>query len=337
MSGPLLSVRDLRVHYAPRGSRARRAVRAVDGVSFDLERGGSLGLVGESGCGKSTLARALVGLERPSSGSIRLAGLELASLAPGRWKPVRRRVQMVFQDPYGSLDPRQTVRESLVEPLAIHSIGRRRERLARALVLLEAVGLGALHLERYPHELSGGQRQRVAIARALTLEPELVVLDEPLSALDVSVRAQVLQLLRDLRERFGLTYLLIAHDLALVRLLCAEVAVMYLGRLVEVAPRDELFGAPRHPYTQGLLASVAVPDPARARRRTRAEPIGEAPSPASPPSGCRFHPRCPERRHVPEDRCAREEPELAASSSVSATRVACHLYPSAPRPGRARE
>ncbi len=335
MSAPLLSVRDLRVHYAGRSARRAAPVRGVDGVSFELEPGGSLGLVGESGCGKSSLARALIGLERASAGSIRLDGVELCGLAPRRWRAVRRRVQMVFQDPYSSLDPRQTVAASLTEPLAIHSIGRRRERLARALSLLEAVGLGAIHLERYPHELSGGQRQRVAIARALALEPELLVLDEPLSALDVSVRAQVLQLLRDLRERFGLTYLFIAHDLALVRLLCADVAVMYLGRLVEVAPRDELFGAPRHPYTQGLLSAVAVPDPARARRRARSAPIGEVPSPSAPPSGCRFHPRCPERQHVPEDRCAREEPELAAPSSVSATRVACHLYPSAPSERRA--
>ena len=293
--------------------------------------GESLGLVGESGCGKSTVARALVGLHRPTAGSIRFDGHELVGLGRRQWLPHRRRIQMIFQDPYASLDPRQTVGSILEEPLRIHggpSGGplRPRERRLRTLALLEAVGLNPRFLNRYPHEFSGGQRQRVGIARALALEPSLLVCDEPVSALDVSVQAQIVNLLKHLQERFGLAYLFIAHDLAVVRHLCSRVAVMYLGRIVEEGPRDELYRAPRHPYTEALLSAIPEPDPASGRERIVLR--GEPPSPASPPPGCAFHPRCHRRDEVPGDRCATERPRLVADPESPATgsvRVACHL------------
>jgi ABC-type glutathione transport system ATPase component len=256
---PLLVVRELVKHHVPAQRWfARRAdpVRAVDGVSFEIARGEALGLVGESGSGKSTIARLVTGLERATSGSIRLDGMELCGLSWRRWRPLRRRVQIVFQDPSSSLDPRQTVGASVAEPLAIHRVGTRRERRLRALALLEAVGLPPRQANLYPHEFSGGQRQRIAIARALALEPELLVLDEPISALDVSIQAQILNLLHELRERFGLAYLFIAHDLAVVRALCARVAVLQLGRVVEYGTTEELFGRPEHAHTRAMLASV---------------------------------------------------------------------------------
>jgi oligopeptide/dipeptide ABC transporter ATP-binding protein len=316
----LLEVRGLRKHFAAR----RGIVRAVEHVDLELERGATLGLVGESGCGKSTTARCLVGLERPSAGSIRLAGTELGSLSERAWFPLRRRIQLVFQDPLAALDPRQTVGAAVEEPLVIHALGTRTERKRRVLELFEAVGLSAAHSERYAHELSGGQRQRVGIARALALEPEILVLDEPLSALDVSVQAQIVQLFAELARRYSLSYLLISHDLALVRELCQQVAVMYLGRIVERGPCVQVFAQPAHPYTQALLAAVPIADPVRERRRERTLLAGEPPSPLAPPSGCAFHPRCPRRAEVPGERCARERPELAGPA---AQRSACHLLP----------
>ena len=329
MSTPLLVVRDLRKHFPARRrgllGRARGLLRAVDGVSFSLDRGESLGLVGESGCGKSTTARTILGLHRATSGSVRLDGTELTGLNDRGWRPYRRRMQMIFQDPYASLDPRQTVGSILAEPFAIHRRGKPRERKLRALALLDAVGLNPRHLNRYPHEFSGGQRQRIGIARALALEPDLIVCDEPVSALDVSIQAQILNLLKELQERFGLAYLFIAHDLAVVRQLCQRVAVMYLGRVVEVAERDALFTRPAHPYTQALLSAVPVPDPAAEAARTRTILAGDVPSLLAPPPGCAFHPRCPVRERVPDGRCAAELPLLHEIASAPGHTAACHL------------
>jgi peptide/nickel transport system ATP-binding protein len=319
----LLELRGLRVEHTGRGGAA--PVRAVDGVDLELARGGALGLVGESGCGKSTLARALVGLEPVRAGSLRFDGVELAGAPQSAWRELRRRVAWVPQDPFSSLDPRLCVRELVCEPLDVHAVGARRERPARAVQALEAVGLRSTMLERYPHEFSGGQRQRIALARALALEPELLVLDEPTSALDVSVRVGIVQLLAELRERFGLALLFITHDLAVVRMVCERVAVMYLGQVVEEAAREELFAAPAHPYTRALLASAPVPDPQRAARRAAAR--GEPPAPRDLPTGCRYHPRCAERAAVPEGRCERESPQLQRRGTAG--RVACHLH--APR------
>jgi oligopeptide/dipeptide ABC transporter ATP-binding protein len=310
----LLEVRGLRKYFATRGG----LLRAVEDVGFDLERGALLGLVGESGCGKTTTARCLVGLERPSAGSILLAGSQLVGLAERDWFPLRRRIQFVFQDPLAALDPRQRIGQALEEPLAIHSIGTRAERRKRVLELLESVGLSAAHAERHAHELSGGQRQRVGIARALALEPQILVLDEPLSALDVSVQAQIVQLLAELARRHSLSCLLISHDLALVRELCEQVAVMYLGRIVERGSCERVFAAPAHPYTRALLSAVPSADPRRERSRERILLAGEPPSPLAPPAGCAFHPRCPQRAEVQGDRCARERPLLSGGA-------ACHL------------
>ena len=327
MSAPFLEVRDLARHF-PAGERSwsgapRQVLRAVDGVSLDLQRGESLGLVGESGCGKSTLARTIVGLYPATSGSVRFEGTELTSLSRSAWRPYRRRIQMIFQDPYASLDPRQTVAQILDEPLRLFGMGRRRERRLRALALLDAVGLNPRHVNRYPHEFSGGQRQRIGIARALAGEPDLIVCDEPVSALDVSIQAQVINLLAELRERFGLAYLFIAHDLAVVRHLCERIAVMYLGRVVEVADRETLFRAPSHPYTRALLSAIPHPDPEIERTRERIVLTGDVPSPLDPPSGCPFHPRCPSRGEVAGDRCAHEVPALA--TEASGRQRACHL------------
>ncbi len=319
----LLEVRELVKHHVV----AHGVVRAVEGVSFELARGERLGLVGESGCGKSTLARCLVGLERPSSGSIRLDGDELATLDERGWFALRRRIQIVFQDPLSALDPRQSVGSIVSEPLAIHGLGTVRERRLRALELLEAVGLSAAQAARFPHELSGGQRQRVGIARALALEPELLVLDEPVSALDVSIQAQIVRLFAELAQRFGLAYLFISHDLAVVRELCSRVAVMYLGRIVESGPCADVFAEPAHPYTRALLAAVPSADPARERARDRELLGGDPPSPLAPPTGCAFHPRCALRGQVPDERCARERPALEPHGARDTARVACHLRP----------
>lgn len=305
-SEPLLQVRDLQVHFPVRGGvlgRVRGAVKAVDGVGFEVMRGETLGLVGESGCGKSTLGRAVLRLVEPTAGSVRFDGQELTGLSQRQLRPLRQRMQFVFQDPYASLNPRLTVREILEEPFAIHGLAKgpgEREREVAALV--DAMGLPREALERYPHEFSGGQRQRIGIARALALRPDLVVADEPISALDVSVQAQIVNLLVDLQQARGLTYVFIAHDLNIVEYVSTRVAVMYLGRIVELAPAESLYRQPRHPYTQALLSAVPVAEPGRAR--TRLLVPGEPPSPLAPPPGCTFHPRCP---HAME-RCRRESP-----------------------------
>lgn len=329
MSAPLLEVRDLCTYFTPSARaftrRSRAPVRAVDGVSFRIPHGASLGLVGESGCGKSTIARTLMGLEPATSGSMQLGEIELNGLPARRWMPIRRRMQMVFQDPFDALDPRQTVSQILREPLQLHRIGTRRERMGRAIRLLESVGLGARHMNRYSHEFSGGQLQRIGIARALALEPELLLLDEPVSALDQSIRAQIINLLNELRRTMGLSYLVISHDLGVIRQLCDYIAVMYLGRVVEIAPRDELFTAPRHPYTQALLSAVPVQDPRVEAARQRIVLSGEVPSPSAPPAGCHFHTRCHRRDEVAGERCKLEAPELAAIPGVPSHSCACHL------------
>ena len=329
MTQPLVEVANLTKDY-PAGRRRllrrrRKALRAVDGVSFTIESGSALGLVGESGCGKSTLAKMLVGIESPTRGSILLDGQDLCAMGVRDRHWTRRRIQMIFQDPAGSLDPRRTLGQSLIEPLAIHRVGTRRERLRHAIGLLEAVGLSSRDLNRFPHELSGGQRQRVVIARALALEPDLIVCDEPVSALDVSIQAQIVNLLKELRARFGIAYLFIAHDLAIVREVCDRIAVMYLGRIVEEAPRDELFDAPRHPYTRALLSSIPVPDPVAERERETVLLPGDVPSPLDQPLGCPFHPRCAEKDEVAGGRCEREPPALLPVDGATTRLAACHL------------
>jgi oligopeptide/dipeptide ABC transporter ATP-binding protein len=319
---PLLDVQDLAVHFlrrtGPLGTR-REIVRAVDGVSFTIAPRETLGLVGESGCGKSTLARAVLRLIEPAAGRVRFAGTDLLDLRPRALRPLRRRMQIVFQDPWTSLNPRMTIGAAIREGLLIHRLAAGREADRRVRQLLEEVGLPAEAAERYPHEFSGGQRQRAGIARALAVEPDLIVCDEPVSALDVSVQAQVLNLLADLQERRGLAYLFISHDLAVVRHLAPRVAVMYLGRFVEEGPAERIFAAPRHPYTRALLSAVPVPDPET--RRTRIVLDGEPPSPVRPPPGCPFHPRCP---HPAKDaRCRAEPPPLRTFADGG--RAACHF------------
>jgi peptide/nickel transport system ATP-binding protein len=307
MTEPLLQVRELKTHFPVRGGflgRVRGTVKAVDGVGFDVRRGETLGLVGESGCGKSTLGRTLLRLVEPTAGSIRFEGRELTGLSQRELRPLRRRMQLVFQDPYASLNPRMSVREILGEPFAIHGLERGREREAKVAELLDLMGLPREALDRYPHEFSGGQRQRIGIARAIALRPDLVVADEPISALDVSIQAQIVNLLVDLQRELGLTYVFIAHDLKIVEYVSTRVAVMYLGRIVELADAADLYRKPRHPYTQALLSAVPVPDPER--KRTRIILQGDVPSPLAPPPGCTFHPRCP----YAMERCRRETPPL---------------------------
>ena len=322
MSAPLLQVEGLHKHFpiGKKGLLGKPAqwLRAVDGVSFEIGRGETLGLVGESGCGKSTCARSIVGLYPPTAGRVVYDGTEISGMTRKERAPYRRKIQMIFQDPYASLDPRQTVASILAEPLKIHRLARPRERKLRAMQLLDAVGLNPRHIHRYPHEFSGGQRQRIGVARALAMEPDLIICDEPVSALDVSIQAQVVNLLEELQERFNLSYLFIAHDLAVVRHICDRVAVMYLGKVVEIATRDELFENPQHPYTRALMSAVPHPDPKIERTRERIVLEGDVPSPLDPPTGCRFHPRCVERHKVTGDLCSTVEPELG-------TRSACHL------------
>jgi oligopeptide/dipeptide ABC transporter ATP-binding protein len=293
---PLLQVRDLAVHFGiSRGflfGRRAGTVRAVDGVSFDIARGETVGLVGESGCGKSTTGRAIARLNRPTAGSVRLDGQELSGLDGAALRRVRRRLQMIFQDPYSSLNPRMTIDAIIGEPLEIHGVGSARERAGRVRQLLDIVGLPRQAADRYPHQFSGGQRQRVGIARALALTPDLIIADEPISALDVSIQAQILNLLARLQREFGLTYLFIAHDLAAVRHISDRVLVMYLGRIVESAPSIELYQRPLHPYTVALLSAAPLPDPEIEAARQRIVLKGEIPSPAAVPNGCAFHTRC---------------------------------------------
>ncbi|AVT36224.1 ABC transporter ATP-binding protein [Plantactinospora sp. BB1] len=322
-SGNLVEVRDLKVHFPiTRGvlfDRVVGHVKAVDGVDLSIPRGRTYGLVGESGCGKSTLGRALLQLTRPTGGQVNFDGVELTGLPPNRLRAMRRRMQMIFQDPMSSLDPRQNVESILVEGLQAHGIGA--DRAARRDIItktLDAVGLPKWALSRYPHEFSGGQRQRIGIARALVLGPELIVADEPVSALDVSIQAQVVNLLDELQDELGLTYLVIAHDLAVVRHISDVVGVMYLGALVEEAPSDRLYREPLHPYTRALMSAVPVPDPELEDRRERILLAGDLPSPANPPAGCRFHTRCPWAQPT---RCADERPVLRP---IGESRVACH-------------
>lgn len=321
-AAPLLSVRDLKMHFPVRKGTFGRVtghVKAVDGVSFDLWRGETLGLVGESGCGKSTTGRVILRLLEPTSGSVRFDGQDVAALDREGLRALRRRMQIVFQDPFGSLNPRMSVGAMLEEALKVHGLGGPNRR-DRAVELLERVGLRAEHVDRYPHEFSGGQRQRLGIARALSVEPDFLVLDEPVSALDVSVQAQVVNLLEDLQRELGLTYLFIAHDLALVEHVSDRVAVMYLGRIVEVADGGDLYRAPRHPYTKALLSAVPRPDPAGREQRKRIVLEGDVPSPSNPPSGCPFHPRCPSP--AKDERCRSVLPAMEGGEFGHS--AACH-------------
>jgi peptide/nickel transport system ATP-binding protein len=318
MTPPILSVRDLKVHFTVRGPFNRRvgAVKAVDGVSFDLMPGEVFGLVGESGCGKSTLGKTIMGINRTTDGEIWFEGKQIDRLSPAARRPVRRSLQYAYQDPGASLDPRWKIGRSLHEPLVIHSdldAGAREQRIRS---ILEAVGLPGTHLDLYPHEISGGQQRRVGLARILTLHPKVVILDEPTSGLDVSVQATVLNLFRGLRQTFSLTYMLISHDLAVVRTMCSRVAVMYLGRIVETGPTEEIFERPRHPYTRSLLAAIPRIGGARVTRDFWLQ--GEPPDAANLPSGCRFRTRCPKAT----DLCTREEPALRPLGQGSA---ACHF------------
>jgi oligopeptide transport system ATP-binding protein len=317
----ILEVKDLTVHFAVRQGflgRSGQTVKAVNGVSLDIARGETVALVGESGCGKSTLSNALVGLLKPNSGSIRIAGEEVVGADRRKLREIRRKVQMVFQDPALSLDPRSTVGATIGEPLSVRGIARGAELGRRVGALLTQVGLRPEHAGRYPHEFSGGQRQRIVIARALALEPDLVVCDEPVSALDVSVRAQILNLLVALQRRMGVAYLFVSHDLSVVRHICDRVVVMYLGRFVEMADRDTFFADPKHPYSRALMSAVPEADPAVQRRKQRIVLGGDPPSPSDIPPGCAFHTRCPLATEI----CSRERPEL--TPRADGARVACH-------------
>jgi oligopeptide/dipeptide ABC transporter ATP-binding protein len=317
-------VRGLKKHFPVLRGVLRRqvgAIRAVDGVSLDIRQGETLGLVGESGSGKSTTGRSILHLERPTEGSVVFDGAELGTLEPEELRRARRQMQMIFQDPYASLNPRTTVGRTVREPLDVHEIGPVEDRGQMVEALLERVGLDPKLGDRYPHEFSGGQRQRIGIARALATHPRFIVADEPISALDVSIQAQIVNLLADLKEDLGLTYLFIAHDLSMVRHISDRVAVMYLGRIVEIADTDGVFSNPLHPYTKALLSSIPIPDPVREWARERWTLEGDVPSPADPPGGCHFHTRCP----FASQRCQDEDPALRPTSATgSPHRVACH-------------
>ncbi len=338
MSTPLIEVTDLVKHFPIKSGilieRPIGAVHAVDGVSFTVNAGETIGLVGESGCGKSTTARLVMRLLDPTSGSIRFEGREISQLNRRELLPLRREMQMIFQDPYSSLNPRKTVGAVIAEPFEIHKLEKTEAaRKKRVQDLMDTVGLNPEHYNRYPHEFSGGQRQRIGVARAIAVKPKLIVADEPVSALDVSIQAQIINLLQDLKREMGLTIIFIAHDLSVVRHVCDRIAVMYLGKIVELADSEEITGAPRHPYTSALLSAIPVPDPKLARERKRQVLVGDVPSPTNPPPGCRFHTRCAhgrevalglgqpaeigegERSDVP-DKCSHEVPGLDAAESV---------------------
>ena len=327
MAETLLRVDDLKVHFpVMRGVLLKKqvgTVHAVDGISFTLARGETLGLVGESGCGKSTTGLAVLRMQAATAGRIEFEGQDITHYTKAQMQPIRQRLQMVYQDPYGSLNPRMKVNDIIGEPLVVHGLATDKAAYDNRIAeLMRSVGLLPDMADRYPHEFSGGQRQRIGIARALALEPSLIICDEPVSALDVSIQAQVVNVLQELQERMGLAYLFIAHDLSVVRHLSHRVAVMYLGRIVEIAPRDALYQEPMHPYTQALMSAVPVADPVVERLRKRIIVQGEVPSALKPPSGCRFHTRCP----MAMDRCKSEDPLLVDLGQGRA--VACHLHSS---------
>lgn len=318
----LIAVRDLKKEFDVRlgaFGQTPAKVQALDGISFDIKRGETLSLVGESGCGKSTAGFAILNLHRPTAGVVEYDSKDLAQMDEGQLRPFRRKLQIVFQDPFSSLNPRMTIGEAIAEPLRFHNICEKSERPARVVQLLGDVGLPSHFANRYPHELSGGQRQRVAIARALSCEPDFIVCDEAISALDVSIQAQIINLLIDLQKRYGLTYLFIAHDLAVVRHISTRVAVMYLGRMAELAPSDVLFDRPLHPYTRALMSAVPVADPTVERSRSRQGLEGDVPSPLSPPSGCYFHTRCP----MATEQCRQHQPDWRELKDGHW--VACHF------------
>ena len=317
---PLIEVTDLKKHFPIRKGILQRpagAVRAVDGVTFSINEGETLGLVGESGCGKTTVGRTVLRLVEPTSGQIKVRGQEISGLSKTELRPLRRQMQIIFQDPFSSLNPRIRVGEIVGEPLKVHGVGNKSERADRVAKLFQRVGLRPQQMINYPHQFSGGQRQRVSIARALALDPGFIVADEPVSALDVSIQAQVINLLMDLQQELGLSYLFVSHNLAVVEHISHRVAVMYLGRIVEYADKVTLFANPQHPYTEALLAAVPLPDPALIRTKQRV--TGDVPSPINPPSGCHFHPRCP----IAVDRCKVETPLLR--EVAPGHEAACHL------------
>lgn len=323
-SKTLLDVRDLKMHFPLTSGivlqRVVGYVRAVDGVSFSIERGQTMGLVGESGSGKTTIGRTIVRLYKPTSGQMLFDNVDLATLRGEPLRQARQRVQMVFQDPYASLNPRYTIGSLIAEPMHIYNVASNKEIRDRTAELLRVVGLRAEYIDRYPHEFSGGQRQRIAVARALAINPEFVIADEPVSALDVSIRAQVLNLLQGLQQRFNLTYLFVSHDLSVVRHVADRIAVMYLGKIVELGDRDEIYSAPKHPYTRALLSAVPIPDPQIEKRRQRIILSGDLPSPIKIPSGCRFHTRCP----MAQDICREVEPVFEAKEGREHY-SACHF------------
>ncbi|MCH6264964.1 ABC transporter ATP-binding protein [Neobacillus citreus] len=322
MAEAIIKVENLRKHFPIQDplpfKKSTQSVKAVDGVSFDVFRGETLGIVGESGCGKSTMARLINQLIRPTEGKVLFKGQDLAAMGPKEIRDSRKSIQMVFQNPYASLDPRKTIKQLIAEPLEIHKVGDKASRLDRVRELLEVVGLSSYHADRYPHEFSGGQRQRINIARALALNPDVIICDEPVSALDVSVQAQVINLLKDLQKKFQLTYIFISHDLNVVRYMCDRIAVMYLGKIVEIGTYEEIYQNPLHPYTRALLSAVPKESPYDKKERILLK--GDVPSPVNPPSGCHFHLRCP----YAVESCKSVVPELKQNGDGQ--RVACHLY-----------
>lgn len=322
MAEAIIKVENLRKHFPIQDplpfKKTKQSVKAVDGVSFEVFRGETLGIVGESGCGKSTMARLINQLIRPTEGQVLFKGQDLAQLNEKEIRASRKSIQMVFQNPYASLDPRKTIKQLIAEPLEIHQVGDKQLRLKRVHELLEVVGLNNYHADRYPHEFSGGQRQRINIARALALNPDVIICDEPVSALDVSVQAQVINLLKDLQKQFSLTYIFISHDLNVVRYMCDRIAVMYLGKIVEMGTYEEIYQNPLHPYTKALLSAVPKENPFEEKERILLK--GDVPSPVNPPSGCHFHQRCPNAL----DRCKSDVPVL--KSYETNQQVACHLY-----------